>query len=126
MFNSPFFAINRGYQYTRCKLFSGGESCEFKEPVVHTEKNIEPTWLAKTYESKKNRTFLLGKQAIDSLIQNGERVSYRSISAKSKELDIDGKGIHPNTIKSNPELHLYYLLHFNSKSPLKKKAIIEL
>ncbi|EHQ60999.1 hypothetical protein PDENDC454_17093 [Paenibacillus dendritiformis C454] len=66
------------------------------------------------------------KFAIDSLIQNGERVSYRSISAKSKELDIDGKGIRPNTVKSNPELHSYDLLHFNSKSPLKKKAKIEL
>ncbi|EHQ61000.1 hypothetical protein PDENDC454_17098 [Paenibacillus dendritiformis C454] len=32
MFYSPFFAINRGYQYTRCKLlFSGGESCEFNK-----------------------------------------------------------------------------------------------
>ncbi|MGG1663290.1 hypothetical protein [Brevibacillus sp. NRS-1366] len=68
-----------------------------------------PRWLEEEYFAKKKRTFHLGKEAIDHLYQNGERVSYRNIESRSKELDPKRKGIHANSVKANEELYQYYL-----------------
>lgn len=68
-----------------------------------------PHWLEEDYLAKKKRTFQLGKEAIDDLHQNGERVSYRNIESRSKVLDPERKGIHANSVKANEELYQYYL-----------------
>lgn len=68
-----------------------------------------PHWLEEDYLAKKKRTFQLGKEAIDNLHQNGERVSYRNIESRSKALDPERKGIHANSVKANEELYQYYL-----------------
>lgn len=71
--------------------------------------NVSKPWLKKEYEEKRNRAYTIGKKAIDELVKQGQRVSYRNIEATSKALDPDGKGIHANTVKSNEALHEYYL-----------------
>lgn len=64
--------------------------------------------LTSTYIKRKERAFSLGKQAIDELKEKGERISYRNISEVSKKFDSKGKGIHPNSVKSNTKLYDYY------------------
>ena len=54
---------------------------------------------------------LLGKGAIDLLVKQNLPVTLKTVSEKSKEIDSEGKGIHPNTITTNPELNEYYKQH---------------
>ncbi|MCP6682300.1 hypothetical protein [Bacillus nakamurai] len=55
-----------------------------------------------------DRTFQLGRKAIDSLVKEGMPVTRQSISKRTKELDPTSKGIHPNTVKTNTDLYCYY------------------
>ncbi|MGG1660842.1 hypothetical protein [Brevibacillus sp. NRS-1366] len=71
--------------------------------------NVSKPLLEKEYEEKRNRAFTIGKSAIDELIKQGKRVSYRNIEAVSKTLDPVGRGIHANTVRSNEVLYEYYL-----------------
>ncbi|WCK55916.1 hypothetical protein PP175_08365 [Aneurinibacillus sp. Ricciae_BoGa-3] len=73
-------------------------------------KNSSYPWLDQARQDRTNRTTDLGKRAIDELVNQGQDVTYASVSRKSKEIDPEGKGIHVNTIK-NPELHAYYAQH---------------
>ncbi|ANF98821.1 hypothetical protein AR543_14060 [Paenibacillus bovis] len=57
---------------------------------------------------RSERAFILGKQAIDELKEKKGRISYRNISEVSKKFDSTGKGIHPNSVKSNTKLYDYY------------------
>ncbi|MGV7116679.1 hypothetical protein [Paenibacillus kyungheensis] len=82
------------------------------------KKNKKP-WLDSIYLKRKNRTFELGKRSIDELIKQGIKISYRKIAELSKKIDNENKGIHPNSIKSNPELYDYY--KENTKIKLKTK-----
>lgn len=71
----------------------------------------EKTWLKDVYESRSNRSISLGKEAIDLLVKQNLPVTLKTVSEKSKEIDPEEKGIHPNTIKTNQELKEYYKLH---------------
>ncbi|GAB6928654.1 hypothetical protein JCM10914A_26370 [Paenibacillus sp. JCM 10914] len=73
--------------------------------------NDDRPWLHTAHKKNKNRSFQLGKSAIDSLVKEGKSVSLNSIHNKSKEFDPTGKGIHPNTIKTNELLFDYYKQH---------------
>lgn len=42
------------------------------------------------------------------LVKQGIPVTYHNISEHSKQFDSQGKGIHPNTIKRNDDLYVYY------------------
>ena len=68
-------------------------------------------WLKGVYESRSQRSLLLGKGAIDLLVKQDLPVTLKTVSEKSKEIDSEGKGIHPNTITTNPELNEYYKQH---------------
>jgi len=52
-------------------------------------------------------------------------VTYKNIQEKSKKLDSNGKGIHPNTIKTNEELYSYYKQHSRTYKikQVKKKTL---
>src|SRR5690606_11825472 len=50
-------------------------------------------------------------QAIDLLIKRGKPVTYSNAADISKEIDLEGKGIHPNTIRTNEQLYEYYKQH---------------
>lgn len=73
--------------------------------------NDDFPWLKAVHEKNKARSFQLGKAAINSLVKEGKSVTLNSIHTKSKELDPTGKGIHPNTIKTNELLFDYYKQH---------------
>lgn len=78
-------------------------------------------WLHIVHEKKKERSFQLGKKAIDALMKEGISVTLKSIHEKSRELDAKGKGIHPNTVKSNELLYGYYKLHSKTYKQKQKK-----
>jgi len=69
------------------------------------------TWLRENHQKRSNRSFEIGKQAIDLLIKNGEPVTFSNVVEISKEIDPEGKGIHHNTIRTNEQLYEYYKEH---------------
>jgi hypothetical protein len=71
----------------------------------------ERSWLKESHQKRSNRSVELGKQTINLLIQKGIPVTYANIAEQSKEVDTEGKGIHPNTIRTNEQLHEYYKQH---------------
>lgn len=77
-------------------------------------KNDERPWLHAVHEKNKDRSFQIGKSAIDALVKEGNPVTLNSIHNKSKAIDPIGKGIHPNTIKTNELLFGYYKQHSQS------------
>jgi hypothetical protein len=52
-----------------------------------------------------------------------KRVSLAALSARSKELDPDGKGISESTILKNPEARIYYEQHRNWKDSGNRQRI---
>jgi hypothetical protein len=80
--------------------------------MSHTfnSKNDRP-WLKESHKKRSNRSVYIGKRAIDSLIKKGELITYTNVAIASKEIDPEGKGIHPNTIRANEELYGYYKQH---------------
>ncbi|EPC8419428.1 hypothetical protein EXW45_09310 [Bacillus wiedmannii] len=88
------------------------------------------TWLKGVHESRSRRSLLLGKEAIDLLVKGNLPVTLKTVSEKSKEIDSEGKGIHSNTIMTNPELNEYYKQHSktykqksNSDQYLQKRSV---
>ncbi|WP_047155522.1 hypothetical protein [Aneurinibacillus tyrosinisolvens] len=79
-----------------------------------TSTNDDHPWLHAIHEKRMERSFELGKTTIDALIKEGKPVTLKNIHEKSKELDSTGKGIHQNTIRSNPDLKEYYQKHSNT------------
>lgn len=53
----------------------------------------------------------LVKAAVDQLIQEGQTVTLEAISARSRTLDPEGKGIKKAAIIGNAEAHTYYHKH---------------
>ncbi|WP_242266260.1 MULTISPECIES: hypothetical protein [unclassified Bacillus cereus group] len=68
-------------------------------------------WLKESHQKRSNRSIELGKQVIDLLIEKNEPVTYSNIADFSKKIDPKGKGIHPNTIRTNEQLYDYYKQH---------------
>ncbi|XZF77911.1 hypothetical protein ACSBO6_10305 [Bacillus sp. AL-1R] len=79
----------------------------------------EPVWLKESHQIRSNRSVQIGKQSIDELITKGAPITYTTIAKQSKEIDPEGKGIHPNTIRTNEHLYEYYKKH--SKTHKQKK-----
>ncbi|MFJ8260645.1 hypothetical protein ACIQ4I_01615 [Rummeliibacillus sp. NPDC094406] len=76
--------------------------------TIHSDKR---QWLDKVHQQRKERSVSIGIETIEYLIKQGIPVTYHNISQHSKQFDTQGKGIHPNTIKSNDELYTYYKKH---------------
>ncbi|HFR4151731.1 TPA: hypothetical protein ACHVJ6_005737 [Bacillus cereus] len=75
--------------------------------------------LESDYEKRRVNSFKLGKKAIDALLTESKEVTLHNVSNKTKELDVQGKGIHFNTIRNHKELYAYY--KEKSKSYKKKQ-----
>ncbi|AZK47510.1 hypothetical protein [Paenibacillus lentus] len=88
--------------------------------TFNSRKKTKKPWLDNLYLQRKNRTFELGKKSINELIKQGIRVSYRSIAEISKQIDDEKRGIHANSIKSNPDLYKYYQENAPKKEKIKK------
>ncbi|MEH7610596.1 hypothetical protein [Gottfriedia acidiceleris] len=83
-------------------------------------------WLKESHEKRSNRSVDIGKRAIDLLVKKGEPVTYSNVALVSKEIDPEGKGIHPNTIRVNEQLNEYYKqnsLTFKQKENRNNKPI---
>ncbi|MFJ7917186.1 MULTISPECIES: hypothetical protein [unclassified Lysinibacillus] len=63
------------------------------------------------WDEAKERSVSLGMDTIDFLVEQGIQVTYQAIREHSKQVDPQGKGINPNTIKRNDQLYMYYQRH---------------
>jgi hypothetical protein len=83
------------------------------ETVSHssewTAQNEAHPWLKeKVYEPKRRRTVELVRQAVDSLVKRGQRVSLASVITESKKIDPEGRGVSKGGILGNPDAKTYY------------------
>ena len=77
----------------------------------------ERPWLKeKVYDPKRRRTLDLVTRSIDSLMKDRARVSLAALSARSKEIDPDGRGISEAAILKNEEARIYYEQHRSWKA----------
>jgi len=82
-----------------------------------------PTWLNEAvYEPKRQRTFDLVKQAVDTLVEQRQRdgttrISLNSIMALAKQLDPVGQGIAHTSILENAEAYAYYKKFRTARPP---------
>jgi hypothetical protein len=69
-------------------------------------------WLQeKVYGPKRRRTVELVKRSVDSLVKERSRISLSALSARSKEIDPDGRGVSETAILNNEEARAHYEQH---------------
>ncbi len=87
-----------------------------------------PTWLNEAvYEPKRQRTFELVKQAVDTLVEQRKRdgttrISLNTIIATARQLDPVGKGVAHTAILENEEAYAYYKRHRTANKPTKRQS----
>ena len=89
--------------------------------MTSTSKSSDPSddrpWLKeKVYEPKRRRTVDLVKDSVDSLTKDRKRVSLAALSARSKEIDPERRGISESAILKNEEARSYYEQHRSWKA----------
>ncbi|WP_053376062.1 hypothetical protein [Paenibacillus sp. FJAT-27812] len=87
---------------------------------------IEVKGLKKNYAAKKERTFKLGSAAIDSLLKEKIKPTFRKIAERATAIDEEKRGFHPNTVKTNEDLYRYYLEKCNSRGKKVKTQKIKI
>ena len=86
-----------------------------------------PTWLdATVYAPKKQRTFEVVKQAVDTLVEQRKRdgttrVSLTTIVAMAKQQDPTAQGIAHTTILENEEAYAYYKRYRTAHKSVKQQ-----
>lgn len=86
-------------------------------------KNESHPWLEeKVYAHLRQRTVGLVKRSVDALSKNKQRVSLSTIVAKSKELDLEHRGISESAILDNQEARAYYEQHRSWRGLSRKRA----
>ena len=100
-----------------------GQSRDFKPKValvqrsarsflsMNSERREAPASLVGVYEAKRHRTLRLVRTAVDTLVAAQDRVSIASIIAKSKDLDLERKGVSKDALLGNAEARAYYKEH---------------
>jgi len=79
-------------------------------------------WLKeKVYGPKRRRTVELVKKSADSLVDDRKRISLSALTARSKEIDPDGRGISESAILNNEEARVYYEQHRSWKAGAKNR-----
>jgi len=72
----------------------------------------ERPWLEeKVYDLRRSRTVEFVKNSVAALLKDRKRVSLAAISARSKAIDPDGRGISESAILKNQEARTYYEQH---------------
>ena len=80
-------------------------------------------WLEeKVYAKLRLRTIGLVKQSVDTLLKDKQRVSLARVSAKSKELDPEHRGVSESAILDNQEARTYYEQHRSWRGSSRKRA----
>ena len=79
------------------------------------------------YEPKRQRTFELVKQAVDTLMEQRKRdgttrVSLTTIMATARQLDPVGKGVAHTAILENEEAYAYYKQYRTASKPTRRQA----
>ena len=91
-----------------------------QDPSDHHEPH---PWLEeKVYAKLRQRTVDLVKQSVDALRKDKQRVSLATVAAKSKELDMDHRGISESAILDNQEARAYYEQHRSWRGSSRKRA----
>lgn len=94
-----------------------------------TPKRQAPDWLNETvYEPKRQRTFDLVNQAIDTLVEQRERdgttrISLTTIVATARQQDLAGRGIAHTAILENAEAYAYYKRFRTANKPTNRPAV---
>lgn len=78
-------------------------------------------WLNEYQDRRRLRTIELTKMGINTLLAKGEKITYSSLSEITKRLDPEGKGLHPNTIKTNADAHNYFSQHKQRRGQYQRK-----
>jgi uncharacterized protein Smg (DUF494 family) len=81
-----------------------------------------PASLQPVYSAREQRTIDLVARSIDALVAAGQPVSFSTIEAKSKTLDLEGQGISKSAIARNKTANAYYQKHRSHKSLSKKRS----
>jgi hypothetical protein len=68
------------------------------------------------YNPRRSRTVELVKSSVGSLMKDGKRISLAALSARSKEIDPDRRGISESAILKNQEARLCYEQHRSWKA----------
>jgi len=68
------------------------------------------------YGPKRRRTVELVKKSVDSLVDDRKRISLSALSARSKEIDPDRRGVSETAILNNEEARVYYEQHRSWKA----------
>lgn len=90
------------------------------DPSDHPEPH---PWLEeKVYAKLRQRTVDLVKQSVDALRKDKQRVSLATVAAKSKELDVDQRGISESAMLDNQEARAYYEQHRSWRGSSRKRA----
>ena len=90
------------------------------EPSDHHEPH---PWLEeKVYAKLRQRTVDLVKQSVDALCKDKQQISLATVAAKSKELDVDHRGISESAILDNQEARAYYEQHRSWRGSSRKRA----
>ncbi len=82
-------------------------------------------WLEeKVYTRLRQRTIDLVKRSVDALCKEKRRVSLSTVAAKSRELDVEGKGkgISESAILDNQEARAYYEQHRSWRGSSRQRA----
>src|SRR5260370_9239660 len=79
-------------------------------------------WLKeKVYGPKRRRTVELVKRSVDSLVKERKRISLSALSARSKEIDPDGRGVSETAILNNEEARAHYEQHRSWKRGARRR-----
>src|SRR5258708_21492061 len=68
-------------------------------------------WLKTYHEARRQRTVDLVKATVDHLLADGQAVTLETIAARSREVDLEAKGIKKPRMLGNAEAHAYYRKH---------------
>src|SRR6266699_2856410 len=80
-------------------------------------------WLEeKVYTRLRQRTVDLVRRSVDALRADKQRVSLATVTAKSKELDPDHRGISESAILDNQEAKAYYEHHRTWQGHRRRRA----
>jgi hypothetical protein len=82
-------------------------------------------WLKDSHVKRRSRSLELGKRAIEQLVKKGEPVTYTTIAEQSKVIDPEGRGIHPNTIRTNEQLYNCYKQHSKTYKQKENSTIMK-
>lgn len=98
-------------------------SQQFRSNHAPNDRHEPHPWLEeKVYAKLRQRTVDLVQQSVDALRKDKQRISLSTVAAKSKELDLDHRGISESAILDNQEARAYYEQYRSWRSSPKKRA----